>query len=468
MGGVGTMDYGNTAKPYQVTMLTPTGDAVPEREQTVTYTSFQRPNSISENGITAAFLYNAAGDRVKMQVTQSNNALLTRYYIGGQYELDAETNTERLYLGGDAYSAPAVYVKEANVWKICYICRDYLGSITHIANADGSLKQELSYDAWGRFFVPDPYIQNPLSSQNYNRYTYAMNNPLVYIDRDGENPLVVIGIIVGFFYLKTAHDKAPKEDQGNPLKWIWNPLDWGTPDEVVLHFGSNTDGSGMHGGISAGKSGQPQPMVGYSSNHSWGMGYNQNGNNHVYYPRNDNNKPEKAALEAMNRARQLHQTVENVTQTFHQMWNSDIARVFIPDVVYINVSGVGVVGAGTGLDLGVALPLRGQDAGKYYLYSTFKGRGGVHAGASFNVGTSSYIGPVDEFDFERSFYGESYGAEFDWEVIGVSLSLSKDANENYLLSKDFGIGIGTGYSAGVGTTKGGAIPYIRHPFSFFW
>lgn len=30
------------------------------------------------------------------------------------------------------------------------LSRDYLGSITHIANSDCSFKQELSYDAWGR------------------------------------------------------------------------------------------------------------------------------------------------------------------------------------------------------------------------------------------------------------------------------------------------------------------------------
>ena len=36
---------------------------------------------------------------------------------------------------------PAIYLKEgANNWKVYYICRDYLGSITHIANSDGSLK----------------------------------------------------------------------------------------------------------------------------------------------------------------------------------------------------------------------------------------------------------------------------------------------------------------------------------------
>ena len=119
--------------------------------------------------------------------------------------------------------------------KFYYICRDYLGSITHVANADGSLKVEYSYDAWGRlrnpatqtaytpgsepvlflgrgytgheylpwfglvnmnarlydpalgrFSSPDPYVQMPDFSQNFNRYSYCLNNPLVYVDEDGE------------------------------------------------------------------------------------------------------------------------------------------------------------------------------------------------------------------------------------------------------------------------------------------
>ena len=246
IGGVGTLAYDNTAKPYQVTMLTPSGTAVPAREQSVTYTSYQRPNTLTENGITATFAYNAGGDRVKMHVAQGATALLTRYYIGKQYELDAQTNVERLYLGGDVYSAPAVYVKEANVWNIYYICRDYLGSVTHVANANGSLKAEYSYDAWGRlrnpatqvaytpgtepalfltrgytghehlpwfglvnmnarlydsalgrFLSPDPYVQAPNFTQNFNRYSYCLNNPLVYVDENGEWLHIVIGAIVG-------------------------------------------------------------------------------------------------------------------------------------------------------------------------------------------------------------------------------------------------------------------------------
>ena len=115
------------------------------------------------------------------------------------------------------------------------IGRDYLGSITHIATEDGTLLAEYSYDPWGRmrnpqthvlyaggtepelllgrgytghehlkqfglinmnarlydpylgrFLSPDPYVQAPDFSQNFNRYSYALNNPLKYTDESGE------------------------------------------------------------------------------------------------------------------------------------------------------------------------------------------------------------------------------------------------------------------------------------------
>ena len=205
------------------------------REQQVKYTSFQCPAHITENGITASFEYKADDNRMRMTVKNGDATLLTRYYIGDCYEQDVETGVERLYLGGDAYSAPAVYVKERGSWKIYYICRDHLGSITHVVNEDGTVKQELSYDAWGRlrnpetqeayapgsepilflgrgytgheylpwfglvnmnarlydpvlgrFLSPDPYVQMPDDTQSYNRYSYCMNNPLKYVDKDGK------------------------------------------------------------------------------------------------------------------------------------------------------------------------------------------------------------------------------------------------------------------------------------------
>ena len=205
-----------------------------------------------------------------MRVLQGENEIFTRFYLGRQYEQDVQTNIERLYLGGDAYSAPAVLIREGvgGLWNIHYLCRDYLGSITHIVRADGTVnvRQELSYDAWGRlrnpnsqtlfapgnepnlllgrgftghehlpwfglincnarlydpavgrFLMPDPYVVNPLFSQDYNRYTYCRNNPLKYIDPDGELAfLIPIGIGALIF---GAGNLAAQAIAGNVNSW---------------------------------------------------------------------------------------------------------------------------------------------------------------------------------------------------------------------------------------------------------
>ena len=54
------------------------------------------------------------------------------------------------------------------------------------------------YDAFlGRFCSADPYVQSPQNSQNYNRYTYVLNNPLSLVDPSGH----FFGIIFGLFAL---------------------------------------------------------------------------------------------------------------------------------------------------------------------------------------------------------------------------------------------------------------------------
>lgn len=236
ISNVGTFTY-NTERPYAIAVVTPYGTAVPLREQQITYSALRRPVTITENNYAATFTYNGEGNRVKMNLKKSNQVQLNKYYWGNQYEMETGVagSKEILYLGGDAYSAAAVYVKEGTGWGVYYLCRDYLGSITHIVNSSGGMKQELSYDAWGRlrnpvnqalyavdadpvlflgrgytghehlavfglinmnarlydpvigrFLSPDPQLQDPYSSQNYNRYSYCLNNPLRYNDPNGE------------------------------------------------------------------------------------------------------------------------------------------------------------------------------------------------------------------------------------------------------------------------------------------
>ena len=115
-----------------------------------------------------------------------------------------------------------------------YVHHDHLGSIQAYSDENGSLTQELSYDAWGRrrnpdnwtvydtatdaqawqergfgghehidefemvnmdgrmydpvvgrFLSPDPYVQMPDFTQSLNRYAYCVNNPLSLIDPSG-------------------------------------------------------------------------------------------------------------------------------------------------------------------------------------------------------------------------------------------------------------------------------------------
>jgi hypothetical protein len=132
-------------------------------------------------------------------------------------------------------------------------------------------------------------------------------------------------------------------------------------------------------------------------------------------------------------------------------WNSDIVRLYIPDVVYVNGAGMLTFLGGGGADGGLALPLRGQDAGKVYLYGTFKGKAGLHGGVGVNIGRSNYLGPVNFFDFDATFAGKSAGIEGDY-IFGASMSVSEyDQFGNVLLSIDAGVGPAIGGSVNIGS-----------------
>lgn len=203
-----------------------------------------------------------------MAISRDGNDVMTRYYMGDCYELESTSsgNKERLYLGGDYYSAPAVLVKENGVEKVYNVLRDNLGSVTHVIAPDDSLVQELSYDAWGRlrdpatlqvfepgnepelflgrgytghehltrfglinmnarlydaalgrFLSPDPYVQMPDFSQNFNRYSYCMNNPLKYVDKDGKLFWLIAVAVVGAYIGGVASNKGNL----NPFTWNW-------------------------------------------------------------------------------------------------------------------------------------------------------------------------------------------------------------------------------------------------------
>ncbi len=118
--------------------------------------------------------------------------------------------------------------------KIYYAHNDHLGSILSLTDNNGASVFNATYDAWGRqtvsqntigfargytghehlpefgvidmngrmydallgrFLSPDPCVQMPDFSQNFNRYSYCLNNPLIYTDPSGE--FLIEAIIFG-------------------------------------------------------------------------------------------------------------------------------------------------------------------------------------------------------------------------------------------------------------------------------
>ena len=283
-------------RPFAIESINPNGNSIPLRNQSVSYDAMMRPVSITENGFTARYLYSGNGDRVKMHIKKNNADQLIRYYLGNQYEIESGVagNKEKLYLGGSAYNATAVYVKEGSgAWTVNYICRDYLGSITHITNSSGTLRQELSYDPWGRlrnpvnqtiyttdnqpipllgrgftghehlnmfglinmnarlydavtgrFLSADPYVQKPDFSQSHNRYSYCLNNPLKYVDPSGEFAWfipVIIGAVIGAY-------TGASIQSGTAAFWNWSSDAWkGAIIGGIMGAGAGALGTGLIG-----------------------------------------------------------------------------------------------------------------------------------------------------------------------------------------------------------------------------
>lgn len=265
-GDVGSFTYNTPGKPYAVSDVT-LNNPISVGTQDVSYCSFDRPSTITGNGYTANFTYNGNYDRVKMQMLHNNSTTLTRYYLGGCYELDVKPSStkEKLYLYGGYYDAPVVIVKQSGTTTYYNILRDHLGSITNVLKTNEQHK--LSYDAWGRlrnpsnhslytpenepepflgrgycghehltglglinmnarlydpllgrFLSPDPYIQAPNHSQSFNRYSYCMNNPLKYTDPSGDIFLEIGLGLLGAYIFGASVNKG----ELNPIKWNWN------------------------------------------------------------------------------------------------------------------------------------------------------------------------------------------------------------------------------------------------------
>ena len=229
----------------------------------------------------------------------------SKYYSeDGSYEIIRNNQTRQekhlLYIGGTPYESDIVYLKDftesSGYYK--FLHKDYLGSILAITDEVGNAIEQRHYDAWGnfthlkigtgavitdaltisnyqliidrcytshehlpevglihmngrlydpllrRFLNADENIQDMFNTQNYNKYGYVLNNPLMYADPSGEFIWFVVGAVIGAYITGASANGTL-----NPFKWDWKAT-WG---KIALGavFGAVSGGVGAMAGSSA-------------------------------------------------------------------------------------------------------------------------------------------------------------------------------------------------------------------------
>jgi RHS repeat-associated protein len=201
--------------------------------RTATWTTFDMPIKITKGPQSSNFVYGPEHQRTRQTKQDGSNIV----YAGGQ---EVELNSSNQPTSIKTYWPHGLGVeidKPSAATELNWVHHDRLGSAVAITDGGGNLKEKLAYDAWGkrrsldgallngtptpdsldgvvdnkgftghemldqldlvhmngriyepfvgRFMSGDPLIQDPVNGQNYNRYSYVLNNPTNLTDPTG-------------------------------------------------------------------------------------------------------------------------------------------------------------------------------------------------------------------------------------------------------------------------------------------
>ena len=204
--------------------------------RTMTWSAFGKPTRIVRGTAQIDIAYGPSRARYKRTDTTASGITITRYAMGGAYELITRPDLsleKKHYIGGIAVITET---SGSSIVDTKYLHRDHLGSVDAITDVNGALTTRHSFDSWGkrrnanwtamsmsaitifdtsittrgftgheqldpvglihmngrvydaelgRFLSADPNVQDIENMQSFNRYSYVLNNPLSYTDPSG-------------------------------------------------------------------------------------------------------------------------------------------------------------------------------------------------------------------------------------------------------------------------------------------
>lgn len=241
--GVGDYDY-TTGKPHAVSEIYNIEDGISTNGLSTYFNDDGKISSISQNipPFVSCLNYEYGPNREKWETTYIKRRRLSHggfsqtashFYFGDYERISKDNSVIEQYFPGNG----VVIIKQDGELRVCKAFCDIQGSILSVFDEDsGEQVFMASYDAWGqqaievndielthgycghdmlhwfdlidmggrvydpvlgRFLSCDNYVQEPDNSQNFNRYSYCLNNPLRYTDPTGDFWQLIIGAAIG-------------------------------------------------------------------------------------------------------------------------------------------------------------------------------------------------------------------------------------------------------------------------------
>ncbi len=220
------------------------GNVTNDGQRSFRNTAFDKPYLITELGgtrQTSRFYYGPGKARYMREdtVTESNQTVNYKTHYLGAYQRIEKTVNSTTSVEHKYHIAGAIITRKEGQtgYTRLFSHNDLQGSVVSITNQQGQVAEQFVYDPWGkkqkvivnhalsstvsgmlrgtvttrgytghegisqfelihmngrvydpvigRFLQADPHVQAPNNSQNYNRYSYVLNNPMSYTDPSG-------------------------------------------------------------------------------------------------------------------------------------------------------------------------------------------------------------------------------------------------------------------------------------------
>jgi RHS repeat-associated protein len=202
--------------------------------RTITYTSYNKPASITQGTRTVSFVDDTEHQRFKQVTPEGDTFYIAAFGVLAEISNPGTASakwTDYLSVGSAKVGMRTLQVASETL-TTSYFHTDHLGSISVITNEYGVVVERLSYDAWGKRRNPDgtddvtgsltsqttrgftgeeqlsvsglvhlngrvydpvlarmtsadPFVTDPMNPQGWNRYSYVGNDPLAFTDPNG-------------------------------------------------------------------------------------------------------------------------------------------------------------------------------------------------------------------------------------------------------------------------------------------